>query len=248
MAKNKKTTVEPIEVSNNTAADAPAMNTELTEEQLAEARVELRANMKEKFDKWMEILDEDATQEDIDSAREEFEKKMDEWKHKTFVIAPADKALDTCKLLQRWNAELNMWDKGAWRGVILFDELIAREIETQTEKATDLIVDYQTLIFLNHSMGNPRGQGLKDALKMKELEAYDMETNAPAADRVTYSSVLSEIFKQVNQLSLADKMLNLWRERITLAAAGIKTNFKITELEEFKELHDAWVVTDTDVN
>jgi hypothetical protein len=36
-------------------------------------------------------------------------------------------------------------------------------------------------------------------------------------------------------------MLKLYQERINIAAAGIKFNFKITELEEFKQLHDVWV-------
>ena len=31
------------------------------------------------------------------------------------------------------------------------------------------------------------------------------------------------------------------RERINIATAGIKFDFKITELEEFIELHDAFV-------
>lgn len=234
--------VEPVKTVEEPKNTMP----ELSEEELAKARVEMRATMAEKFGKWINVYDEDAVQEDIDAAREKFEKLVEEWRNQTFKIAEKDDALTACELLKKWNAELNHWEKGAWRGVILFDEVCDKEIAAQKEEATDLYVDYQTLIFLNHSMGNPKGTGVADALKMREFENYDMTTGKPKDEKtVTYSSILTQVFQQVNRLQLADKMLNLYRERITIAAAGIKFDFKITELEEFKELHDAWVVSDT---
>jgi hypothetical protein len=41
-------------------------------------------------------------------------------------------------------------------------------------------------------------------------------------------------------------MLKLYQERVNLAAAGIKFTFKITELEEFNTLHEAWVTNNVD--
>lgn len=241
--KNQKGEVKPL----NTTDDA--VNGELTEEQLAAARVEMRASMKEKFGTWIEVFDEDAVQEDIDNARKDFETRVEEWKNKTFTLAPADKAIETVKLLKDWNTNLNHWSAGAWRGVVMFDNVCEKELKAQAENPTDLVVDYQTLIFLHHSMKDPKGTGIADAKLMSEYENYDLENGKIREDStVTYSSILSDLYKLVNELALADKMLNLWRERITIAAAGIKFNFKITELEEFKELHDAWVVSDENIN
>ena len=92
-------------------------------------------------------------------------------------------------------------------------------------------------------MANPHGIGLESARQMAEMENYD-EVNDKAFDEdtpVTYSGILEKIFAYVRELAVVDKMLKLYQERINIAAAGIKFNFKITELEEFKQLHDAWV-------
>ena len=120
---------------------------------------------------------------------------------------------------------------------------MTKRLEELKANPEDLEIDYQTLIFLNASMSNPEGFGLESARLMCAMENYDVKNNKPFDDeKVTYSNVLQTVYKHVNLLQAADRMLNLYRERITMAAAGIKADFKITELEEFKELHDAWVV------
>jgi hypothetical protein len=52
--------------------------------------------------------------------------------------------------------------------------------------------------------------------------------------------------KNTTYLQSVDKMLKLYQERVNLAAAGIKFTFKITELEEFNTLHEAWVTNNVD--
>lgn len=220
---------------------------EMTPEQMAQARKEMREAMKERFGKWMEIYDEDATDADIDAARQEFETKVEEWKNRNYLLAEKDKAVDTLKFLIDWNAKCNRWEKGAWRGVIAFNDIMNKKLVELEATPEDLMIDYQTLIFLNASMANPVGFGLESAKAMCEMENYDLENNKPFEDdKVTYSDILQTVFKHVNMLQAADRMLNLYRERITMAAAGLKVDFKITELEEFKELHDAWVVPTED--
>ena len=46
----------------------------------------------------------------------------------------------------------------------------------------------------------------------------------------------------MKKLENVDKMLKLYRERMNIAAAGVKFDFKITDLEEFVQFHDTWLV------
>ena len=80
---------------------------------------------------------------------------------------------------------------------------------------------------------------------MARFENFDPETFEPLNNDnyVTYSHLLQNIIENVRVITVVDKKLKLMRERINLAAAGIKVDWKITELEEFIELHDAWIGT-----
>lgn len=245
-----KTTMNEVQVSPdaemmnpNAESNDPTAN--MSPEELAETRKNMREAMRERFGKWMEIDDEDATDADIEAAKADFDAKVKEWTMKQFPMFEAEHALEALKLLKKWNETSCHWERDVWRGVILFDEIVSREIERiEKEGSTDeLSFDYQTLMFLYHTMSTPKGAGIESAKLMVELEKFDLTTNTVEKDAVvTYSSILQKIVTHTNMLQLVDKMLNLYRERVTIAAAGIKCNFKITEVEEFKELHDAWVI------
>lgn len=256
MAKKKKEE-KPLAVVEYTP-DAPQDET-LTDfegnaidpEVLAQARVDMRAAMREKFDKWITVYDEDATEEDLQSAREYFESEVEKYKNQSYQLAEGDKAVPVVMFLKNWNANYNQWKNAAWRGVIAFDKVMDKalaDLEVESNKVTSLEVDYQTLMFLYHQMQVPMGTGLDTALAMAELENFDLEKAEIRNDgKVTYTSILATVYEHVNRLSLVDKKLNLLRERVTLAAAGIKFDFKISELEEYKEMSDAWVVTNEEV-
>jgi hypothetical protein len=94
-------------------------------------------------------------------------------------------------------------------------------------------------------MTSPSGYGLEQAKAMARFENFDPETFEPLDNDnyVTYSHLLQNIIENVRVITVVDKKLKLMRERINLAAAGIKVDWKITELEEFIELHDAWIGT-----
>lgn len=222
---------------------------EIDPEVLAKARVEMRAAMTEKFGKWITVYDDDANDDDIQAAREVFEAEVEKYKNQTYRCAEPAEAVETVEFLINWNAKHNAWKNAAWRGIIAFDNVMTKLLENRAElEEKGFDIDYQTLMFLYHQMQMPTGVGLADAKDMAELENFDMETNEIRPEkRVTYTSVLTTVYEHVNRLALVDKMLNLYRERVTIAAAGIKFDFKITELEEFKELSDAWVVANPEV-
>lgn len=214
---------------------------------IEQARKDTREAMKEKFSKWITVSDEDADDDFLQQTKKDFQEQVDKYQNQLYKLADAEegRALRTAEFLKKFNEKYNTWEKGSWRGIIMFNKVINQHIADltmNTEKAFE--IDYSTLIFLYNSMANPHGFGLASARDMAEMENYDETTDKPFDDNspVTYSGILEKIFEYVRELAVVDKMLKLYQERINIAAAGIKFDFNITGLDEFKQLHDAWVV------
>ena len=217
--------------------------TQMTDEQLKKLHEKFRNDLREKFDKWLTVYDEEATKEDVDKAKAEFDEEVAKYANKTYVIAEKD-ALAFAELLKKWNATMNHWEKGTWKGMLMFDKVISEAIEKYKVDATlPFEVDYATLMYLYQTMSNPAGVGLESARAMAELEGFDLEKIEKKDDEnfITYSHILQNVLEIIRQLANIDKKLKLMRERINIATAGIKFDFKITELEEFIELHDAFI-------
>ena len=217
--------------------------TQMSDEQLKKLHEKFRNDLREKFDKWLTVYDEEATKEDVDKAKAEFDEEVAKYANKTYVIAEKD-ALAFAELLKKWNATMNHWEKGTWKGMLMFDKVISEAIEKYKADATlPFEVDYATLMYLYQTMSNPAGVGIESARAMAELEGFDIEKVEKKDDEnfITYSHILQNVLEIIRQLANIDKKLKLMRERINIATAGIKFDFKITELEEFIELHDAFI-------
>ena len=217
--------------------------TQMTDEQLKKLHEKFRNDLREKFDKWITVYDEEATKEDVDKAKAEFDEEVAKYANKTYVIAETD-ALAFAELLKKWNATMNHWEKGTWKGMLMFDKVISEAIEKyKADAILPFEVDYATLMYLYQTMSNPAGIGLESARAMAELEGFDLEKVEKKDDEnfITYSHILQNVLEIIRQLANIDKKLKLMRERINIATAGIKFDFKITELEEFIELHDAFI-------
>ena len=217
--------------------------TQMSDEQLKKLHEKFRNDLREKFDKWLTVYDEEATKEDVDKAKAEFDEEVAKYANKTYVIAEKD-ALAFAELLKKWNTTMNHWEKGTWKGMLMFDKVISEAIEKYKADATlPFEVDYATLMYLYQTMSNPAGVGLESARAMAELEGFDIEKVEKKDDEnfITYSHILQNVLEIIRQLANIDKKLKLMRERINIATAGIKFDFKITELEEFIELHDAFI-------
>ena len=217
--------------------------TQMTDEQLKKLHEKFRNDLREKFGKWLTVYDEEATKEDVDKAKAEFDEEVAKYANKTYVIAEKD-ALAFAELLKKWNTTMNHWEKGTWKGMLMFDKVISEAIEKYKADATlPFEVDYATLMYLYQTMTNPAGVGLESARAMAELEGFDIEKVEKKDDEnfITYSHILQNVLEIIRQLANIDKKLKLMRERINIATAGIKFDFKITELEEFIELHDAFI-------
>lgn len=236
----------PVEetVKENIAEPVNSGTPEFTEEQKEYARMNVRKQFNENFSKWAHIADDNATDEDIENAKKDYQNVIDETQKLTYVLATAegDCARRAAGLLYKWNKELCNWKNGAWRGVIAFDTYIKniiKDLDNDTTK--DLVVDYATLCFLYTNMSEPSGTGLESAQLMAELEFFDLEKNEVVEDEypVTYSGILEKVCTEVQRLSNIDKKLLILRERVNLAYAGLKMELKITELEEFIEFADA---------
>lgn len=223
---------------------------EPNEEQLQFARINMRKHFNSKFSKWATIEPDDADDDFIAQTKKDLEEAVEIQKHADYEIATAEDglALKSAEFLKTWNENFNSWEKGMWRGLIRFNIVIdglIKDLRENPEKS--LIIDYQTLIFLYNSMMTPSGIGLESARRMAKFENYNEETDGPYEENipVTYSGILSKIKDHINYLSAVDKKLNVLRQRVQLAYAGLKMTIKVTELEEFVEFHDA--ITSTGV-
>lgn len=242
----KKKDTKPVEQVQETQEENQPFG--MDPKQLEHARKNLRTQLRERFDKWMTVSDDDATDDDITAAREAFEAEVQKYTNQEYPLADPDNAVAMLEMLIDWNKKHNHWDKGSWRGVIMLDKVLNKALEDikGAEDKKGLAVDYQTLMFLFKSLQNPNGYGLESAKEMAELEVYDVELGKVKEgheDDMTFNKIVKAVLKQTNYLQTVDQMLKLLQERVNLAAAGIKVEFKCTELEEFKELHDTWVVT-----
>lgn len=227
--------------------------TNMSDAQLKKVHDKFRKDMREKFDKWINVFDEEATPEDVAEAKKQFDEEVAKYSNKTYVIMEKD-ALLYAKLLQNWNATLNHWEKGSWKGMIMFDKVISELIaKYEADETLPLEVDYATLMYLYQTMSNPTGVGLESARAMATFEGFDPVTAEKKDEEnyVTYSHVLQNVVDIIRKLVNVDKKLKLMRERINIETAGIKFDWKISELEEFIELHDAWIgeaVADEDLS
>ncbi len=217
---------------------------EFTDEQIQYMRITMRKEFNEKFSKWAEIDPEDATDDDIAEAKKTFEDEVEKTKNREYIIAVHEDglALKTAQFLKEWNKHFNHWERAGWRGVIMFDRVIDKHIsELEKDSEKDLSIDYQTLIFLYNSMMNPSGTGLESALRIAKYENYDIEKDSLSEEDapVTYSGILEKVKMFVDTLAGVDKKLNILKQRVDLAYAGLKMNLKISALEEFIEFNDA---------
>lgn len=228
MAKDKKTTDN---------------NGELSDAQLKRVQKQAVAGINKTFGKWMTAKAEKPSKEFIDSAIAEFDAEVERQKNTTFKIADKENALEYAKMLKEWNTNYNSWSKGAWRGVIMFDNRIVNIINDLITTPSDLVVDYETLVYLYNAMGHPAGTGLDSALAMAKFENLNVVADEPiiADNYVTYSHLLQTIVDKMNEFSAVDKKLKLMRERIGMLYLGITVEFKISDVAEFVELHDAWI-------
>ena len=233
------------ETADETTKDTEAVTDDAIDPKKVEyARIMMRKQFNERFSKWAEIDPEDSDDDFIKQASEEFDNAVKEQTDRSFMIGShvdgvAEKTVD---FLLEFNATMNTWDKGGWRGLVMFEKVmkpIAEEIKKDSEK--DLCIDYSTLIFLYESMMAPHGCGLESAKLMAKYENYNIETDKPYEEDtpVTYSGVLSKILDYIKELRLVDKKLNIMKQRRDLAYAGLKMNLKIDSLEEFSEFNDA---------
>lgn len=215
----------------------------LTPEQIADARKQMRAEMREKFDKWLTVYDEDATDEDIKAAKDCFDQEVKKYQNVKYVLAK-ENAAEYVKLVLEWNKQFVSWKQGAWKGVIRFNMVMNELLENYKKDSTlPFEVDYSTLIYMYQTMAEPAGFGLDSAMAMAKFENYDVENDKFIKEDyyVTYSYILQNILEIINELKALDKKLKLMRERINIATAGIKFDWKISEIEEFVELHNTWV-------
>lgn len=239
MAKNKK-----VAGDVNTKPADTKKNEELTEAQIEFARITTRKQFNERFSKWAEIEPENADDDFIALAKKEFDDEVDVHKNETFLIAESvdGMALKSAEFLCDWNKNFNKWEKGMWRGIIRFNIVINDIIKALKEdKTKNFEIDYSTLIFLYNTMMNPSGVGLESARIMAKFENYDEVNDKPFDDvtPVTYSSILEKVLEHVKYLGAVDKKLNIMKQRVELAYAGLRMKFKIDSLEEFVEFNDA---------
>ena len=243
MAKKKETAPKTQTKAENTAP----VNGDLSEDQIKFARIQFRKNWKESesLTKFAEITDDDADDEFIEVAKKELNDVIDEVRDMKFTIVPkedGDKRIETIDLIIEYNEKFNKWENGEWRGVLTLDKML-RETKEKLGDG-DFEVDFSTLMFLRQTFLSPKGTGVAAARWMAEHEWYDeekCELKEDAAEHVTYSGILRKVNEHFRRIECENKRINIYRNRLQLAYAGLKMNLKVSALEEFVAFNDAVV-------
>ena len=246
MAK-KKEKENAVKAAENTKTSQAQVNGDLSEEQIQYARIQFRKNWKEnkELSKYAEITDDDADDDFIEKAKNELNDVIDEIRDLKFVIVPkedGDKRFETIDLIIEYNEKFNQWENGEWRGVLTLDKML-RDLRDKIGDG-DFEVDFSTLMFLRQTFLSPKGTGVAAARWMAEHEWYDedkCELKEDAAEHVTYSGILRKVNEHFRRIECENKRINIYRNRLQLAYAGLKMNLKVSSLEEFVAFNDAVV-------
>lgn len=247
MAKRKENTLEK---KAKTATIAPgAANEETSDEKLAFAKIQFRKNWKEaKLDKYADVPEEDGDDEYIESCKNDLNAAIDEVQSMKFTIytkEDGDKRIEAAKLIKDANYVGTFWENGEWRGVLSLDKVMTETIEKLEKDAeADFEIDWSTLMFVHQLMKSPKGYGVESARRLAAWEQYDeqkQELKPEAENAVTYSGILRKVNEHVRRLSFYDKKMNILRNRLDFAYAGVRMNLKVNDLEEFVAFNDALV-------
>lgn len=248
MAKRKEnTTVEKkakiAKIGQQTA------NEETSDEKLTFAKIQFRKNWKEaKLDKYAEIPEEDGDDDYIESCKNDLNASVDEVQAMKFTIYTkddGDKRIEAAKLIKDANYVGTFWENGEWRGVLSLDKVMTETISRlENDADADFDIDWSTLMFVHQLMKSPKGYGVESARRIAAWELYDeekQELKPEAQDSVTYSGILRKVNEHVRRLQFYDKKMNILRNRLQFAYAGVRMNLKINDLEEFVAFNDALV-------
>jgi hypothetical protein len=156
-----------------------------------------------------------------------------------------DKRIEAAKLIKDANYVGTFWENGEWRGVLSLDKVMTEAIEKLEKDAeADFEIDWSTLMFVHQLMKSPKGYGVESARRIAAWEQYDeqkQELKPEAENAVTYSGILRKVNEHVRRLSFYDKKMNILRNRLDFAYAGVRMNLKVNDLEEFVAFNDALV-------
>jgi len=110
------------------------------------------------------------TDEDINNAKEEFEKRTKALQEKhDYVLADKANALRVAKFIKNFN-DTQHWKKDMWKGVCNFSAMMNDFIEAFDENnPVDLVLDYMPMQYIFLVFENYSGEGLKDAQKMFDM-------------------------------------------------------------------------------
>ena len=222
---------------------------EAEEKKIEFGRIEFKKNWKERgLDKFAELAEEDADDDFIEQCKNDLNDAIAAVQALKFTIykkEDGDKRIEAANLIREANRIGTSWENGEWRGVLSLDKVMGETIEKLTNDAdADFEVDWSTLMFIHQLMKSPKGFGLESARRLAQWECYDedkQELKPEAENAVTYSGILRKINEHVRQLTFYDKKLNVLRNRLDIAYAGIKMILKISEVEEFVAFNDTLI-------
>lgn len=173
------------------------------------------------------LENEPATEDDVNAAKKAYEDAQTAFNSQTYVIADKPNALRVAKFLKNWNEKYAVWEKDQWVGVVKFDSLIADYIGKLEAEETDLVVDYNTLIYLDVLMMRPAGRGLESA---EEMESMNEE----------YNKILECVDDRKNEVFEQQRKIRQLQDVWGAATCGFKIHY-LTE-DEIAEYEQSTVL------
>ena len=104
------------------------------------------------------------TEDDINLAKNEFEKALTDFQKKDYVVADKDNAVRVAEFMKTF-INRTVWKGQTFVGVVRFNTQMTEFVKECEEKgAQDLILDYNALMFVFYMFKEYSGVGLDDAL------------------------------------------------------------------------------------
>jgi hypothetical protein len=162
--------------------------------------------------------------EEIEAARIEFEKAVNDFNTKQWEICEENKAEGTIDFVLYYLTTY-LWTKNSWMGVLKLNEEITAAKEKLKETGK-FIIGYQALEFLNFILSNPSGTGLESAIQFeaiseKHIQLFEIVTKKVEEARALLKDIQ---FKQENWGALSQ---GFYLERVD----GVEETEKQEEVE-----------------
>lgn len=179
-----------------------------TKEQPAELEINNVQELDEKLAEAINNNENKPTDEEVEAAKEEFEKTSSEFATKLWLIGEKEDSQSNLDYIEHYIQNRVFWTQTGWMGVIKMQEVIEETQNTlKLEPDAHLALGYQALEFMFYSFQNAGGVGFQSA---KDFES----------ENEIYAKVFDAIGKRIAEARTELKEIQFLQDKYAAMAQG----------------------------